>query len=200
MTRDYRRGAPPSAPKRREPKPCFFWFVLGGVLGAFAVGLAWTTQNPAGKSHGAAPSHQTQAESAGPSFSFYDILPEMEVAVPEDEALPPATQPPRPPSVQARRFEPTTEESVEPPSATSADARGGYLVQVASFRRPGEARRLKERLAGMGVQAHIQTVTINNEDTYHRVRTGPLSSRAQIKEIRDRLTREGLDSITIKVK
>lgn len=198
MTHDYRRGAPPSVPKRREPKPCFFWFVLGGVLGAFAVGLAWTTQLPTVTSDGAAPPRQAQTKPADPSFYFYDILPEMEVAVPEDEAFPPAAQPPR--AAQEGRLTPTAEQSAEPPSRTSTDADGNYLVQVASFRRAAEAQRLKERLARMGIPANIQTVTINNKDTFHRVRTGTLSDRAQITEIRDQLSQQGLESITIKVK
>jgi len=197
MTHDYRRGAPAPMPKRREPKPCFFWFVLGGVLGAFAVGLAWTNNASPPANESEQSTRQVRNESADPSFYFYDILPEIEVAVPEEEALPPASQPPLPQTVRAEDPQP---EAAEASSRSQSDAGGTYVVQVGSFRHAGEARRLKERLGNMDIQAHIQTVTINNTDTYHRVRTGPWSSRAQIGQIRHRLSREGLESITIKAK
>ncbi|AGA90513.1 cell division protein [Thioflavicoccus mobilis 8321] len=203
MTLDYRRGSPPPRPKRREPKPCFFWFVLGGMLGAFGVGLAWTSKAPA--PHAGADDTSTQAARsapAQPSFYFYDILPEMEVPVPDEEEIPPAPVPSPPPSAVDT---PANTAAVKPPAIRptppSAAATGDvYLLQVASFRRPEEATRLKQRLAALGIQAQIQTVTINNKDTYHRVRTGPLASREQLSQVRDLLRRNGLESIAIKVK
>jgi hypothetical protein len=42
MNLDYRKGAPPRPRKRNERRgTCAFWFLLGGLFGAFAVGIAW---------------------------------------------------------------------------------------------------------------------------------------------------------------
>jgi cell division protein FtsN len=165
------------------------------VLGAFAFGLGWlklgggagtTTLNIPGIQQPAAKpqaSRQREPEPAAsrPRFDFYTILPEMEVVVPR-EASTPTPPPPGP----------------EPPTAAAA-ARESYILQVGSFRKHSDADRLKARLALMGIEAEIQQVTINNKDTYHRVRSGPYSNRSNLDRVRTQLKREGIDSIAIKL-
>ncbi|MEY6431437.1 SPOR domain-containing protein [Thioalkalicoccus limnaeus] len=201
MTIDYRRGAPRSLTvKRREPRPCFFWFMFGGLIGAASVGLVWTAKTqPPGSEDGPPP--QT-AQTTPPSFHFWDILPEIEVVVPNEAmsaATPPPALPPRPQPLTVQET-PTTPPTAtqDPAPAPASPTAESYLLQVASFRRPADAERLRERLAALGIQTHIQTVTINNQDTYHRVRTGPVAGRDQANQIRDLLNRHGLESITIR--
>lgn len=192
MTVDYHRGSPPPRPKRREPKPCFFWFVLGAMLGAFAVGLAWNAETtPSAREEPVALALEDQPDTAEQHYDFYRILPETEVPVARDEVIKPTPLPPR---LTAPR-----DEAPRTPSAMPA-ASGAYLLQIASFKRPEEAQRLIRRLAGLGIQAQIQTVTIDNQDTYHRVRTGPFATRPEVDQLRDRLAQIGLDSLMIKLK
>jgi len=73
-------------------------------------------------------------------------------------------------------------------------------LQVASYRTVADAERLKARLALLGMQAQIQQVTVNGKDTYHRVRTGPYKGKESVNEARALLTRNGLESIAIKLK
>jgi cell division protein FtsN len=176
------------------------WFGVGVLLGAFGLGLAWLELGP-GRSGAQltipglqqptpTPSPAQQRDpapgSAKPRFDFYTMLPEMEVAVPKEEPAA-AAPPPPPPSRPA----PAEEGSAE---------RESYVLQIGSFRRHADADRLKARLALMGIEAAIQKVTINNKDTYHRVRSGPYSSRSALDRVRTQLRREGIESIAIKLK
>jgi cell division protein FtsN len=136
----------------------------------------------------------------------------MEVVVPEDELAndrPPALPPPPPPkpAETARHREP----SPPPPAASPAPRAeqpaeaqpkdgSSYLLQVASFKSPADAERLKARLALLGVSSSIQQVTINGKDTYHRVRAGPYRGKEALDEVRALLTRNGLESMAVKLK
>ena len=112
-----------------------------------------------------------QRPSAKPRFDFYNILPEMEVVVPDEELVgKPPVIPPKPLSPQ--KEEPATKaaEAVEEKTASApipAASGNSYLLQVASFRTVADAERLKARLALLGIQAQIQQVTVNGKDTYH---------------------------------
>lgn len=145
-----------------------------------------------------------QRPSAKPRFDFYNILPEMEVVVPDEELVgKPPVIPPKPLSPQ--KEEPATKaaEAVEEKTASApipAASGNSYLLQVASFRTVADAERLKARLALLGIQAQIQQVTVNGKDTYHRVRTGPYAGKESVTEARALLTRNGLESIAIKLK
>ena len=196
MTVDYRRGSPPARPKPREPKACFFWFVLGGMLGAFAVGLAWTSQTKSPTQAMQASTQSDQSQAAPRRYYFYDILPELEVAVPPEQTPQRAPQPP--PLTAPPDNPPTPTPAVQSPPEPATQ--GSYLLQVASFRRLDDANRLVSRLGNLGIAAQIQTVTIDNRDTYHRVRTGPVPTRADADRLRDQLSRHGLDSFAVKLK
>jgi cell division protein FtsN len=199
MARDYRSRA--STRSRRGNRGSgFFWFVTGVVVGAFGVGLAWTMQDAERSAPGPAVAKPEQRPAAKPRFDFYNILPEMEVVVPdEDLAAKPPPLPPKPQKADpaAQPAQPNEALTQTPPAAT---ADGSYLLQVASYRNVTEAERLKAQLALSGIQAQIQQVTINGKDTYHRVRAGPYRDKDAINQARAQLSRKGLESITIKLK
>jgi cell division protein FtsN len=202
MTRDYRKGAPPR-PRRREERrgTCAFWFLFGGVLGAFGVGLAWMMHEPPPEAAIAeAPAQQPTGQPAPkPKFDFYSLLPEEEVVVPaetpaEPIALPPvAPEQPAPPPAQPPA-------AATPPAPTPAPSAGGnYLVQVGSFRKSSDAERLKAELAMLGIQTSIQTVTIDSGQTYHRVRTGAYD-KAGANAVQARLKQNGHDSMMMRAR
>jgi cell division protein FtsN len=110
-----------------------------------------------------------------PKFDFYYILPEMEVAVPDQE-LAKAGSKDKP-----------------------LDANTSYILQAASFKSPDEADRLKAKLALSGVDATIQSVTINN-DAWYRVRVGPFQDVALLNKTRKRLQDNGISAIVVKAK
>jgi cell division protein FtsN len=147
-----------------------------------------------------------------PRFDFYTLLPEMEVVIPEEaitgnlkQSAPPVAAPvvtapvvettPRQPAAPAAATAPPQ----QTPAPVSAPA-GNYFLQVGSFRSGEQAERFKAELGMMGMQTSIQTVTINNTDTYHRVRVGPFTSLDELDRTRQKLKKQGIDSTPIKVR
>jgi len=93
-------------------------------------------------------------------FDFYKILPEIEVPIPDLEQL-------KKQEIQKK-----------------ANKKYKYVLQAGSFRQFAEADKLKANLALLGVDAEIQTVTINKTDTWHRVRIGPFTSARKMDKVR----------------
>lgn len=199
MARDYKsgarggRGATRTPPPRQGPA----W---GQLLGGLAVGLLvagavhiyHVGSTPASDVSAppvadALPRVEEPATDSGPRFEFYRLLPEMEVAIPDDEieALPPpAATPPRP---------------AEPTAPAVAPAQARYLLQAGSFQTFNDADRLKAQLALIGIEANIQSVQLQGGDTWHRVRIGPLSDSSDIARLKERLESNGIDSILLRV-
>jgi cell division protein FtsN len=110
-----------------------------------------------------------------PQFDFYEILPQYEVVVPEVET---AASP-------AARSRP-----VEEP--------GSYVLQAGSFSALDDADRLKANLALLGIESRIQRVTID-DDTFHRVRIGPITDLDRLNRIRRQLRDAHIDTMLMKV-
>ena len=117
-----------------------------------------------------------------PKFEFYTMLPEMEVAVPDEELVP------------------LKKETAAAPGSESATRSGSYVVQVASFRRREEADGLKAKLAFLGLEAVVQSVSINGEDSWFRVRLGPYANLDVLGQARIQLRANGYDSMVLRVK
>jgi len=198
MARDYKngprggRGATRTPPPRHGPA---WGQLLGGltvgllVAGAvhiYHVGSTPATSVSAPPLAEAPPRVEEPTTDSGPRFEFYRLLPEMEVAIPDDEidALPPPAAAPRP-------AEPTA------PATPSTPAR--YLLQAGSFQTFNDADRLKAQLALIGIEANIQSVQLQGGDTWHRVRIGPLSDSSDIARLKERLESNGIDSILLRV-
>lgn len=203
MPRDYKY----QSTRRRKRKPVSPWFGLlaGLLIGLFIALLAYLTlfappedgEQVAQPPPAVAPDSETKdkpQETAAPAppaprFDFYTILPEMEVIVPEEEIEASTAQQP-PPVVEKAT---TTEKKAPAPRET-------YYLQAGSFRGAKQADRFRARLALMGFETDIQTITINNRDTYHRVRVGPFSSLATLQKARSRLNQEGIETRTVRIK
>jgi len=155
---------------------------------------------------------QAQALPPKPRFDFYTLLPEMEVVVPEEEVAPPppAAPVPRPAAASKPEIQQpvpaipattaparTTPAATAPAKATTAET---YLLQAGSFRNGEQAERFRAELALLGLQTSIQKVTINNKDTYHRVRVGPFHDTGSLNNARSRLSKQGIESSVIKIR
>ncbi|MBT3057808.1 MAG: SPOR domain-containing protein [Candidatus Thiodiazotropha sp.] len=191
---DYKHRAHKKKKQRQHSGSCLFHLFGGLVTGAFLMGVIWLKLGP-GLSTNKVPgiptprsetSEQQQSEAPRPTFEFYTILPEMEVVIPDEEIVTPARD---------------SEVKPAQPTETSPNRKQElYVLQMGSFRKHQDADRLKAKLALIGIEAEIQKVSINNRDTYHRVRSGPYRTQSQLNAVR-RLARENnINSLVIKLK
>ena len=192
MARDYkntRRGSEVESP------PKWRWFLAGFTLGATLSALVLVTYEVSGlfgkwmhdlEARSAGPQEspplaEDRAPASKPKFEFYTMLPEMEVTVPESEIEPPPV-------------------AAEEPREEVPEADQSYVLQVGSFRQLEEADRQKATLALLGLEADIQTVSIDGDETWHRVRLGPYKSLDALTQARGQLYENQIDAIVLKLK
>jgi len=189
MARDYKKRTP-TRRNNKAGSPVWVWMLVGFVLGALSMGLIWlkfsaepeprwvNNKKPASET---TPEISQEVSKAvrPPTFDFYDLLPEMEVVIPSDEL---ETQP-----LSTREEEKVKKEKVR------------YLLQVGSFRTTQDADKLKASLALLGFQAELEK-SQSGSQTWHRVRVGPFISSQALKHAKGLLTKNGHDSLAIKVK
>ena len=70
-------------------------------------------------------------------------------------------------------------------------------LQAGSFASVEDAENLKAKLALLGIEAAIQTVTIPEKGVWHRVRLGPYKNADEIGRVRTTLKQNGVDSTPI---
>jgi cell division protein FtsN len=181
--------------RRNDSAPGWVWMLFGLGLGlVVAVGVYLRgegTRPPAARETAAtpapapaAPTRETarngNARPAAPApaeenrFDFYEILPQYEVVVPQGQSR-------AAPAVQSKPVE-------EP---------GRYLLQAGSFSAPVDADRLQANLALLGIESHVQRVTID-DDVFHRVRIGPISDLESLNRTRRQLRDAGIDPLLMK--
>lgn len=218
MSRDYRRRTDTRA---KHSTPGWVLFLLGFIFGAFSVGYAWVklgpeelrqlmTSKPAAvskpdpkladkeKDREKDREKEKEKDKAGtvpkPQFSFYTVLPEMEVLVSDEEVNRRARQP----AIAVAQPAPAAQAQTPPPPAPTQSE--SLLLQVAAFKKPEEADRMKAKLALLGVTSDVQSVSINNEAAFYRVRVGPFNNAAKLKDVRERLKANGYDSVVVRLK
>jgi len=137
----------------------------------------------------AASPRQEPAPEPSPELSFYKALPEA-APLPLGSGLNPGL------AQQGAAAGGTK----SPPAATSAlpagqggavlpkaSAEGRYVVQVASFKAQEDAAALQQRLQKAGYAAFIETATVGEKGTWHRVRIGPFAEALEAQEVVSRI-------------
>jgi cell division protein FtsN len=179
---------------RKESAPGWVWMLFGLSMGLMVAIVAYLrapgslpASEPAARSAAAQPASQPAApratrpssEQTAPTenrFEFYEILPQFEVVVPEDDA-PRATAAARP---------------------RAAETPGTFLLQAGSFSAPADADRLKANLALLGFESHVQRVRIE-DDVFNRVRIGPIGDIDAAKRTQRQLRDAGIDTLLMQV-
>ena len=130
----------------------------------------------------AAPTASADVE--GPTrtnFDFYTVLPEIEVVtnVPDGpvktESVPAVTTP-----------------------AQSAPA-SYYMLQAGAYNTPGEAERMRARLAIAGFEPSIQHIAVQGRGDFYRVRVGPYDSMETMESANRALVGLNIKALRLKV-
>jgi hypothetical protein len=186
MARDYKS-------KRRRPPGFSGWT---GALCGLGVGLAIagivyikdhrpdapvvrSGKSDKRKSHGNelpdADSQAAGADETAKSYDFYDMLPKFEMVVPEKE------------------------KDVRPDAKSIPETRRGtYVLQAGSYKNFADADRVRAKLALQGVESKVQKVSVDN-DTWLRIRIGPVSKLEELNRLRQILRRADVDVLVIRV-
>jgi cell division protein FtsN len=109
------------------------------------------------------------------SYDFYNMLPKFEVVVPEKD------------------------KDVKPDiRGVPETRRGTYVLQAGSYKNFADADRVRAQLALQGVESKVQKVSVDN-DTWHRIRIGPISQLDELNRLRAILRKADVDVLVIRV-
>jgi cell division protein FtsN len=183
MARDYK-------PKHRKPGGFSGWLglSLGLGLGLATAGVVYLKDHRLDAPEARAGkvikkrSHGNEAAEAGDpvaddskSYAFYEMLPKFEVVVPEKD------------------------KDVRPDIKSVPETRSGtYVLQAGSYKNFPDADRVRAKLALLGIESNVQKVTVDN-DTWHRIRIGPISKLDDLNRMRQTLHKADVDVLVIRV-
>lgn len=202
MARDYssrkskRKGRAAARRKSESLLPAWVWAFAGLTAGLLvAVVVYIVSQEPgdaieiagvpvadggdgeAGESEELPPKEEAR-------FSFYEMLPNYEIVVPDRKQAEGAQE--------KQGEEPATEPQVEEP--------GKYIIQAGSFQTREDAEKRKAEMALLGIETQIEKVTIDNDKIWYRVRTPPQADLATVNNNLKLLEENGIDSLLIRFK
>jgi len=120
-------------------------------------------------------------EDEGITFDFYDMLPNLDVEVFEEQRAP-------------EKAAPVT----RPEPAKPVSRKGIYILQAGSFSRLEDAQRRKAEMALLGVRSDIKKGSANGR-TVFRVYTDPLTSPGDVNRVSSKLTSANIETLMKRV-
>lgn len=199
-----KRGASrgPARKKAQRQVPGWVWLFTGLVVGLFVAFLfhLGKTQLEQGSDSQVAqkpeppakPEPKKDSDDEFPQFDFYAVLPKMEVIVPQTESDSDHRDTRKP-----AQDKPASERK---PDTGSRSSNERYLLQAGSFRGNEDADRRRAKLILGGFNASIQSVTLENGDSWHRVMIGPYNNLNAMHRAQDQLADNGIETLPIKMK
>lgn len=190
-----KKRKPRNTRNKVEPKASIPWvpMLISFIVGLFIMFLFHLNDNvtpPAPKKDKPVVKVEKKPNTVEPTFEFYSLLPEMEVVV-NDRPTP--------------KVKPAQKPEKEKPNVTSNPVKkvedtASYLLQVGSFKKLNDADGFKARLAFLGIESKVQTVTIDNKMTWHRVQVGPITGREKADLVKKQLKQNKIDSLLVRMK
>ncbi|MGA9343333.1 MAG: SPOR domain-containing protein [Rhodanobacteraceae bacterium] len=199
-----KKGRQATRGNAHQALPAWIWLAIGIVLGlalsALVLVKQWAPMLRGGKLP--RPNAQATVPSEGEpavaddakakpakAFDFYQVLPEMEVVIPDAELTAKAR------AEQQAKATQSAPGSTTPEAAQSGNVR--YMLQAGSYPDAGSADEAKAKLALLGFVASIEPVTINGK-TWNRVRLGPYASASALETAKATLASNGVHAIALK--
>ena len=203
--------------------PGWAWLVAGLLLGAGALWVGSSLldgdgeflkprPNPDARPPAATGEEAIVSEDAGTRFDFYTLLPGDGVAMSDEELAASAeaeaqaasesddtadtAEDTAPHPDAAELADPVTQDYAGDTSAAADDA--SYLLQAGAFGDAADAESVKARIALLGLGARVESATLGDGRTVHRVRMGPYDSAAALAEAKRKLADAGLPSLAIR--
>jgi cell division protein FtsN len=182
-----------SRAKKNQDFPGWLWMLFGLAIGlSVALAVYMRDNQTAGQQVAAGPApapaetavdNNGESPSSGGSeltaeesrFTFYELLPNFVVEIPEQE-----------PEVAA---------DVEPVAVVEP---GIYVLQAGSFSTEKDADRRRAELGLHGMESNIQRVKINDRN-YYRVYVGPTDDLDELNMLRSRLRSVKIDVFRIRL-
>jgi len=130
---------------------------------------------------------KTRSRAKAPT-SLLPPLPPPQAKV-EEQTLPTPTPAQTPEKPQAASPAPAPRKARTPAPAPSK-SKGGYMVQLAAFRDPGPANKMRDRYVRLGYKTWVERRNIPGKGLFYRVRLGPFDTlneaKVKAKELADR--------------
>ncbi len=201
-----KRGKQATRGSSRAAWPIWIWLALGMLLGIALMAMIFARDwapllrknnlpQPNPEASAPPPSEPALADESGKkrkSYDFYQVLPEMEVVIPDAELSAKAR------AEQLAHLKPgTTPAPGATPAAPSAAGAPRYVLQAGSYDDAGKADEVKAKLALLGFTAQIQPVTVNGR-SWNRVRVGPYPSASELEIAKRTLAENGINAIALK--
>ncbi|MGA9422796.1 MAG: SPOR domain-containing protein [Rhodanobacteraceae bacterium] len=197
-----KKGKQATRGNTRPALPAWTWLGIGVVLGLLLSALVLVREWAPMLRKGNLPQPNPQATVPNESepavaddgrikpkknYDFYQVLPEMEVVIPDAELTAKA------------RAEQQAAEHTTPGATAQGPAPTGvrYLLQAGSYPDASSADEAKAKLALLGFVASIEPVTINGK-TWNRVRLGPYPSASALETAKATLAGNGIHAIALK--
>ncbi|HUX74368.1 MAG TPA: SPOR domain-containing protein [Steroidobacteraceae bacterium] len=128
-----------------------------------------------GRANGEAAGAAASAAIPAKSYDFYRMLPNFEVVLPAKG------------------------KEVKADLRPAAETRPGtYILQAGSYKHFADADRVRAQLALQGIESKVQKVSVDN-DTWHRIRIGPVSNLDALNRMRRILRKANIDVLVIRV-
>ncbi len=128
------------------------------------------------------------------SFKFYEMLPELEIIVPEDVVPQPVRE-----ALLENKEESANKVATKQAIEQIQALPGSYFLQTGSFRSSDDADRMKAKLSLLGFAVSIQKVNVNGLD-YQRVRVGPFVELPILEESKALLSLNGISYLALKAR
>lgn len=173
MARDYKHRANPKKKKSNASSVVWWkWLLSIGLIIAFVIFLDFLGNN----TPSTPTPNKNQPPPKKPRFTFYTLLPETEVTVPDDE-------------INTRH----REEQFGKKQSTQ------YVIQAGAFKAYSEADKRKASLAFLGIESNVEKINDGNI-VWHRVIIGPLARSRHVSRLKAQLKQKGIDVVVTEIK